>query len=600
MRTHARCLRLAAATAALEVAALALAPGSGRGEPARTRVVEVRFEGVRAFSPRALERYLETRRTRPWYRRGYRDSTFAADLANLQLFYRNEGYLQACVWAGPASWDRDSSAVRPCVRVHEGRRWSVDRVDVDAAGPLTADSLLAGTELRPGRPYRPPSLMADLQTILVTLTCRAYLDAQLSQEVTASAASATVHLRYNVVAGEPARIGRIDIAGLRKTRPLVVIRELQFDSGEMLLGAPVARSQAALIATGLFTSVRIAPAPGQEGRPVKDLLIEVTERSPGDASLGAGFATSEGARLRLQMRQLDLRGSGRRVGLDARLSQRRRLVEVSATEPWLLGARLSLDALSAYEHRREPSFTAESVHGSLALRRALGRRWSIDGGYHLQRTQLLEARVEVPALPRTGRVGKLMLGAARETRDDLFESRRGSLARLEVGLGSSRLGGSRDFLSAAVVARKFWPLGARVVLAAALRQADIWLQRAGDDLPLEDRLYAGGESSVRGFAHHALGPRDARGAVLGGRHASEVALELRAPLGSHLGGVLFVDAGQLVGAASELLLDGYALGCGFGLRLRTPVGLLRSDVGFPLTSAAASGAQIYFGVGQSF
>ena len=582
--------------------ALACALGSvasSAAAPARApRVVGVEFEGARAFAPARLQRFLETRPTRLWYRHRWDPATFERDLENLLLFYQGEGFLQACVWAGRPAWSADSSAVRPSVRIHEGRRWWVGSVRMRGAAALPPSALLAGTSLRAGAPYRSLALAADRRGILEALAERAYLDARLGQQVSAERDS--VHIVYEVALGAPARFGRIELEGLRRTRAHVVVRELDFDSNAPFTSASVAASHAHLLDTGLFQSVDIAPVPGQEGRPVKDVRVRVVEKPAGDARLGAGYGAVEGARLRLQLRQLNLRGSGRQLGLDFRLSERRHLVELSGTEPWLLGARLSLDALSAYEWLREPRFTVESMRGALALHRHLHDGWSVDAGYQLRSTRLLRVPVQEARAARAHRTGKVAAGLARETRDDLFETRRGGFVRLELGIASPRFGGSQSFLSAGVVARRVVGIGTRLHVAAALHHTGIWLQESGRELPLEERLYAGGDGSVRGFERHALGPRDATGQALGGNHLDEVSLELRGRVERRVDAVLFADAGQLVRRARSLRLDHYAVGGGFGVRVRTPFGQLRSDIAWPLQGDSAEGAQLYFGVGQSF
>jgi translocation and assembly module TamA len=164
----------------------------------------------------------------------------------------------------------------------------------------------------------------------------------------------------------------------------------------------------------------------------------------------------------------------------------------------------------------------------------------------------------------------------------------------------ARLGGGEPYLSAAVTTRGILPLGSRLRLAAAMQHTGVWLQRAGDELPLEDRLYAGGAGSVRGFSRHAVGPRDALERALGGNHRSELSLELRVALGRRWEAAVFADAGQLVRRGRALRLDAYAVGCGAGARLHTPLGLLRADLGFPVAGTGGEGAQLEAGVGQSF
>jgi outer membrane protein insertion porin family len=595
-RPRHRAARTAAALAFLGLAAVPA--GAAAPDSTAPRVLGVDLVGARSFRPAELQRFLTTRPTRPWYRRRFDAETLQRDVRNLQLFYRNEGFLQACVWSEEPPVADGGRGVRPRVHIAEGRRWYVQRIGFRLPPPLPESELLAATTLRPGAPYRRAAREADRAAILAVLARHAYVDARLVQDV--SAAGESVRVEYAVEPGPAARFGRITIAGTPRTRPGVIVRELQFDSGDPLTSERVAESAAALIATGLFESVHIGPLLGQEGDPVKDVHVVLVEKPPGEASLGAGWASTDHARLRVQLQHSNLFGTGRRLGLDLRLAERRRVAEASATQPWLLGTRTALDVLAEYSWAYEPGFTVEGVRGGIGLRRGLGRRWSVESGYQARRTHLLEVRAAAGALPRRNRVGKLVLGAARDTRDDIFDSRRGSLTRLELALAHARLGGGEPYAGATFGWRRVSPLGRGVRLAAALQHASIWLQCAGDELPLEERLYAGGSGSARGFRRHGVGPSDAAGRALGGNHRSEAAVEVRVAMRRRLEAVLFADAAQLVRRARALRLDGYAAAAGFGARWRSSFGLLRADVGFPLTTLGADGVQLDAGVGQSF
>jgi len=142
----------------------------------------------------------------------------------------------------------------------------------------------------------------------------------------------------------------------------------------------------------------------------------------------------------------------------------------------------------------------------------------------------------------------------------------------------------------------FVPLG-RIVLASRV-QAGFAFGR--DPLLFTDRFRAGGATSVRGYGEESLGPRDAvTGLPSGGDRLLILNQEVRFPVFRWANGVVFVDAGNIFAKGQDW--NGLKTGYGVGLRLDTPVGLLRGDVGFPSNRAIESrSTRWYFGFGHIF
>ena len=146
-----------------------------------------------------------------------------------------------------------------------------------------------------------------------------------------------------------------------------------------------------------------------------------------------------------------------------------------------------------------------------------------------------------------------------------------------------------DWLRPTVVA-----VSARLGLAGPLRDAA--------DLPIEERFLAGGGATVRGYRENRLGPLDDKGNPTGGNALAIFNLEWRFPLWRWLGGALFVDTGALASEVSRLGFEDLKTGIGAGLRVATPVGPLRVDVGYPLDSVARQDRvlRLYLSVGHAF
>jgi len=147
---------------------------------------------------------------------------------------------------------------------------------------------------------------------------------------------------------------------------------------------------------------------------------------------------------------------------------------------------------------------------------------------------------------------------------------------------------------------QFVPVRGGMVLASAARMG---LARTyeGQDLVTFERFFAGGANSVRGYRQDDLGPRSILGDAAGGSALLVFNEELRFPVYKWLRGVGFVDLGNVYDTVGDISLGDLQVGVGAGVRLDTPVGLFRVDLGVPANPRSFDPKwKIYFGLGHAF
>jgi outer membrane protein assembly factor BamA len=193
-------------------------------------------------------------------------------------------------------------------------------------------------------------------------------------------------------------------------------------------------------------------------------------------------------------------------------------------------------------------------------------------------------------------LAKLSQAIVWDRRDDPINSRKGTFSSLSFDQSALFLGSDRQNRKLLMQQFVFVPLG-RLVLAS---RAQLGFAFGRDPLAFSDRFRAGGATSVRGYGEESLGPRDAGNLPSGGDRLVILNQEARFHLFKWVNGVLFVDAGNIFAKGEDW--SGLKLGYGFGLRLDTPVGLLRGDVGFPRSPLTTSSRNMrwYFGFGHIF
>jgi outer membrane protein insertion porin family len=130
------------------------------------------------------------------------------------------------------------------------------------------------------------------------------------------------------------------------------------------------------------------------------------------------------------------------------------------------------------------------------------------------------------------------------------------------------------------------------------------------DLPASERFFAGGDTTVRGFSLDSLGTEetldDSQGFPQGGNGMIIFNLETRAPYWKNVQLVWFLDAGNVFRRVSDFRLQELRATSGVGFRYRSPIGPLRVDWGWKLSTRLlpAGGRErsnvLHISLGQAF
>jgi outer membrane translocation and assembly module TamA len=203
----------------------------------------------------------------------------------------------------------------------------------------------------------------------------------------------------------------------------------------------------------------------------------------------------------------------------------------------------------------------------------------------------------------------------RDTRDDLLSPQRGTLLSADATVAPRVLGSEIGFVKLFLQGFLYRQLGhPNLVFAAGARVglARAQKQLVGDelveDLPASERFFAGGDSTVRGFARDSLGRPETltiSGFPKGGDAELIFNAELRLPVKGDFGAVLFSDAGNVFAKAADFEFDKLRLALGFGARYTSPIGPIRIDFGFPVHRYVIGNElekryQIHFSMGHAF
>ena len=580
------------------------APGLSAEEPSKKlKVSSVSFEGNQAFDQGRLKRVMLTRPSGFLSRSYYYRHIFEDDLKSLLLFYQQNGYLEVEIADTQVTVDTTKGEVDIRIRISEGELTSIEGVGI-FGNTVFGDSLLMHKiKVKPKDPLKPARIQDASLSVLTLYADNGYLEAEMNPDVRINYETHQALVDFQLEEKSQFSIADVRLDGLKRTKPNIVKRELLFRPGEVVKYSRLLESQRRLYLTGLFQSVFIRPQPVASGDSAKkDILIELKENESLEFNVAAGYGSVEKIRGRVEVFNSNLAGTALKAGLTLRASFIGRAAEASFTEPWTFGVPWKTDLNLLAEYLEEPGFDIFRKVGRLAIGRTFGKRSTASLAYRYEDAELSNVQVEAVPPELKSNLRTLTLSLIYDTRDNLFNSTRGVYAEGRNEIAGSFLSGTDTFVRSTGRLKYFYPWKRSTSLATSLEIG--WMDFFGTskDIPLNERLYAGGPNSIRGFGYQLLGPLDAQGDPIGGRFQIVWnMLEIRQSIYKMIGAVLFADVGNVWPSATEFHLTDIRTSAGVGLRVNTPIGIARLDYGINLQPEEGEpGQRLYFNMGQAF
>lgn len=573
-------------------------------EGPRMRITRILVEGNTVFSDRRIRKVMKTKRKR-WFNSGvYTEQVMEEDLERIKAFYRKHGY-QDVAAESQIYRDAKGSGLYVHVKITEGLQHRVGQVKIEGVTLFPEREVRQAVTLKPGAVYHAEALQEDLRLIKQYYGDRGYIHAEVSPDPQLDSAAKRVNLTYHITEHERVAINRIEVRGNLKTKDVVVRREMRVYPGEIFDGARIRKSIDRLYNLGYFEEVTVdtepTAAPERE-----DLIVEVKESKTGSFSFGGGFSSVDRlvGLIELEQRNFDWRnwpgftGAGQDLRLRAEIGSVRRYFDISFTEPWLFGTPNSF-GIDLYNRTRLRSsslglaFEEEQRGGGLRLGREFidGLRGQVN--YQLYRTEISdivpEASADLRAEEGTNTISVTGTSLSWDTRDNRFDPTRGVYMFASGDLAGGIFGADRDFFRLQTGASTYVPHWG-LVFEARFRAGIVDAYSGDDEVPIFERFFGGGAGTIRGFEERRVGPRDPfSNDPIGGEalligNLEEVMTLVRDERGrAILKGSLFFDIGNVWRRVDEFGED-FRAGAGVGVRVNTPIGPLRFDVGMPVSS----------------
>ena len=497
---------------------------------------------------------------------------------------------------------------------------------VEGNGPVKEDDIKPLLHTKPGMVYNPFQFRRDCADIQELYNKRGYA---VTPDADAGLDGKGI-LNVKLVV---ARVSDIKVAKNRKTRPEVVTRELKTKKGDYYNRATVQRDRVAVYNTDLFEDVTVEERSAGAGKIA--LVYNVPEKKTGQVLGGLSYSASGGPVGTASIVEHNFRGRGETLSLTGALgtsSFKQHTVDLTYLRPWVDRKGTQMD-LSLYDKNvtrfasslqnglfsgnsslQNGHFNQQRTGTSVAFLRPLSdtlRAGITFKGEDTRTDPLSDLTGPGSNILQNGPIFQISGLVQNDTRDFPADAVRGGYQSLTMAFGHANLRpvgntganipgvfGSGNFGKTSLELRQYYSLSGprnpnkldedKTSLAMRLMAGS-----AVGKVPFAEQFFMGGIDTLRGYREDRFW----------GNYMMAGTLELRQPLARKFKGVLFVDVGDTWGGDyRNANLSGFAqgafqprIGAGFGLRIGTPIGPIRLDLGF-----GQEGARGHVGFGRSF
>ena len=561
-------------------------------EGPRVAVESVTFSGSHSVSDDQLAKRIETVPAGALHRGVFRQATLDHDVGVLLAYLRSLGHPEAAVGPPDVHFSDDRTRALVVIPVTDGPRLTVGAVVIEGLHVFTRSEVEAALPFKSGAPWETRQPDDGQRAIERLYAGRGYHGARV--RVATSRRDTTVDVRYHIDEGEQTRIGRVLLRGLVLARESIVRQALPFQPGDVLIPDKLVLGQRRLGEIAAFDSVSIDPLRPPPD-PFADVEVSLRERKPWHLDFGVGYSDADGARAFVEVGHDNVFGTGTSLSIRQRVSaggdvtSLAERTDVLGRVPFVLGTPWWLDVDIFQQMSSQLGYDLQQYgvwldgHRELFTDRIRGLRGNLR--YRIESVRysnvdptLLTVDVE----PGHQFIISLTPMLTLDRRDEPLDPTRGSFHQISVETGARFLGGDVQFVKGLLETRWFFDWVPKTVIAAAGRLGLAAPYGSTTALAIQDRFYAGGATTIRGYREDRVGPLDARGNPAGGNATAILNLEWRFPLYRWLGGAVFVDSGTVTPEIVDLGLGAFRTGTGAGLRIKTPVGPIRFDVGYAL------------------
>lgn len=478
--------------------------------------------------------------------------------------------------------------------------------------------------IRKGDPYSMEDLQETIEAISDAYGRLGYIDAVVDFDPELVEGDTVYNVNFRIEEGEQFYVGLIRIFGNLTTKASVILHETLLVPGEVFNILKLKATERRLANIGFFKNVNVYIVKGTEsslsGENYRDVYIEVEETNTGQFSAFMGYSSVEELFCGINITEHNfnyagisrmwseglgvLRGGGENLQLSTQIGQKSRNYTLSWTKPYFMDSQWTIGFDLSQSSTRYVSKEYDLNTASLGLRANYDinqyLRWGLQ--YRLKNgSVILHKHADHDSeLVRESHIHGLIsaVGTSMSYDSTNHPIKPSDGFRSRLFLEYAGLGGDHQFFNVGYMNTLYYPVGSRLVLKY---RADLrFIQPLGntryETLPLDERIFLGGEFMVRGFRPYRLGPhyKHFRDVPRGGLSLQFYSFEMSRRIMQDFEAFAFMDAGHLSARTWDFGRLSVSIGYGFRFKLIDSIPPITVGMGYPLNAHRRSDVKKFF------
>jgi|WetSurMetagenome_2_1015567.scaffolds.fasta_scaffold05872_2 outer membrane protein insertion porin family len=540
-------------------------------------VAYVRFRGNKVFTDQEMLAVLEIQPASP-----YSVTRLDDDVDVLKNLYRARGYLQASVipLVEQGKEGKNIGIVYVC---EEGPEAHLRSLEIKGNTAFATKALMSKINLAPGVFYSPSLVEQDRQALLAAYNDSGYLQAQVAVRVGQPDDQNSYSVVYEINEGTQSLVDRIFVLGNDITKPSLIAKQIKLKEEQPLSLGKLLQTQQALYGIGVFDQVRVAAQNADSTAPYRDVVVRLQESKRFTIRYGLGYQEREKLRGTLEFSDLNIFGFGRRADLRLRGSSIEQQAIFTLRKPQFHVIPVDSNFTFSALQKKDVSFDTRKINLAYQFSHPFGTHsWGMLR-YSFKYVKVTSTSLPLSELGREDQPVNLSTFSAafiNDTRDDYLDPTKGFFSSTDFGY-TPEFWGSNKYFSFFTQNSYYRKLPMSFQFASSLRFGAAHPLGGYPDIPISERYFAGGASSLRGFETDYAGPLDSvSNKPVGGNGLVVGSVEIRAPIFRFIHFAGFYDTGNVFRTVRDINLSGFSHTLGGGLRIKTPFGPLRADYGY--------------------
>jgi outer membrane protein insertion porin family len=559
----------------------------------------------------------------------YNEDAIQQDRLIIINYLQNQGYADAQVKMEVVESETTNRIIVNII-ADKGERYYFNQISFEGNTIICDEEIDLLFSVRPNTPYSMEALRETVEAITEAYGRLGYIDAVVDFDTELVEGTCTYDAKFTIEEGEQFRVGMIRVFGNVSTKTSVILHETLLIPGEVFNTYKLKRTELRLRNIGYFKNVNVYAVKASEGCSIgsnyRDVYIEVEETTTGQFGAFLGYSSTEElfGGINITERNFNhegfyyfwrdslkaFRGGGEYAHFTATIGQKSRSYVLSWTKPyfmdtkWTVGADLSNTSTRYISKEYDLETVSLNLRAQYSINQYLrfGLHYRLKNGVvhlHNMKEEERKHREAAHELEEEARIHGLISAVGTtlvyDSTNHPIKPTEGFRSRLMLEYAG--VGGDHTFFNISYLNSYYYPVGSRTVIKY---RADFrFIQPVGDTsyetMPLDERVFLGGEYTVRGYRPYRLGPQYPGTHIpRGGLSLQLYSVEISRRLFCNFDTFIFFDAGQLSRDTWEFGHLSASLGYGARFKLIPSLPEVSMGMGYPLNPRNRSEVKKFF------